>query len=466
MNDARGSEKTLFGTDGIRGTPGVYPLTDGMLFKIGVSVAKSIQYRAGQKRASKVIIGRDVRLTGSRIESILSDAIVFHGIDAVLTGVITTPGLSFLVKDLGADMGIMISASHNKASDNGIKFFNQDGFKLSAEEEAWLENVLFSNLINVPNGTTNKKIGRVHFLDNAQSRYVKFLLSTCPGLDLKGIQVVLDCGWGAASGFAPRIFKKMGAHLTSMHNKPSGKKINQGGSVNPSYLRDLVLQREADIGIALDGDGDRCILVDEKGNILDGDYILAIIGNFLLKEDKLRSKTVVGTVMSNMGLKESLENNGAKLITTKVGDKYVLKALLDNKLNLGGEQSGHIVFLDYLPSPDGILTGLQVLRVMKETGLSLSKLKRCMRKFPQVLTNVDVREKMPFEDIPFLASRLEQYNQELKTSGRILLRHSGTENVARIMVEGKDENMIKEIADCLAGVIKEEIGLELEGNHV
>jgi len=454
----------LFGTDGIRGTPGFYPLTDGMIFKIGLSIAKIIAYKRRKKDAPRVVIGRDTRLTGRRIEAILCDALNFYSIDVFSTGVITTPALSFLVREIGVDMGIMISASHNKPTDNGIKFFGPEGFKLSYEEEEWIENIIFSNLIHRPTTLRNQHMGKVYPIKRAQGQYINFLKSTVKDLTLENMHIAIDCGWGAGSQIAPRLYRKLKANVTSIHDEPKGESINIGGALDPSYLSKIVLQKNADIGIALDGDGDRCILVDEKGNILDGDYILAIIADYLIKKRELPKNTIVTTVMNNFGLRLFLEEIGGKIITTKVGDKYVLKALKENGLNIGGEQSGHIIFLDYLPSPDGLLTSLQVLRVLKEAGKPLSEIAGRMVKFPQVLVNVEVRKKIPFSDMPSVYGELDYFNDLLKGKGRILLRYSGTENVARVMVEGKDEKLIQEIANTLAEAIKKEIGTATEVN--
>jgi phosphoglucosamine mutase len=459
----------LFGTDGIRGTPGVYPLTDDMLANIASSLAQSIigdtsrqSYELKNKGKcphKRIVIGKDTRLSGDKIEKILIDNIKVFGIDVFLVGTITTPGLSFFVKDLKANVGIMISASHNKATDNGIKFFNSKGYKLSEQEEERVENIIFDNLVNRPQIPAGVK-GRVLKIKNAQDRYVKFLTSTVAGLDLTGCKIALDCAWGAAAPFAKKLFTDLGAKVSSIHDKPSSLKVNEGGAIDPSILKKLVLDSKADIGIAVDGDGDRGILVDDKGHVVDGDYEIAIIARYLRAKDKLAKNTVVGTLMSNYGLKESLERAGVKIICTNVGDKYVLEALVANNLTVGGEQSGHIIFLDYLATPDGLLTALQMLRVMKETERSLSELCRCMTKFPQILVNIKVKEKKPFEQMPLVEAKLKEFTDRLKDEGRILLRYSGTENLARVMVEGKEKELIENIAHSLASEIKQEIGAE------
>jgi phosphoglucosamine mutase len=451
----------LFGTDGIRGTPGVYPLTKEMLITIAGALSQHILNNPELKTTSRprVVIGKDTRISGADIEKILSDSIRTFGIDVLLTGIITTPGLSYFVKDLKADVGIMISASHNKASDNGIKFFNSKGQKFSESIEEDVEDIIFTDIVLKPKHTSNKHTGRLIKVKDAQVKYAKFLKATVNNLNLKGLTVALDCAWGAAAPFGKKVFSDLGAKVAAIHDKPSGHNINEGGAINPSILKKLVLDSKADIGIAVDGDGDRGILIDEKGQIVDGDCTIAIIARFLADNKKLPKNTVVGTVMSNFGLKVSLEEMGINIICTDVGDKYVLEALLNNELSLGGEQSGHIIFLNYLCTPDGLLTALQMLRVMKETQKSLSELCKCMTKYPQILVNIKVKEKMPFDQMLSMNTKLREYNERLKDQGRILLRYSGTELLARVMVEGKDKNTIEEIAHSLASQIQQEIGV-------
>ena len=453
------NKQKLFGTDGIRGTPGVYPLTDHMLGIISQSLAESIVQESKGKKKPCIVIGKDTRLSGENIEGILFNSITSLGVDVLLLGTITTPGLSFFVKDLKANAGIMISASHNKASDNGIKFFDAKGYKFSELEEEKVENIIFERMVSKHKPQAKVK-GKVSTVADAQVRYSEFLKSTVPGLNLEGLIVALDCAWGAAAPFGRKVFTDLGAIVVSIHDKPSGHNINEGGAINPSLLKKLVLDSKADVGVAVDGDGDRGILVDENGEIVDGDCTIAIIARSLAGENKLLKKTVVGTVMSNYGLRVSLEELGVKLIATNVGDKFVLEALLKNKLNLGGEQSGHIIFLDHLCTPDGLLTALQVLKVMKSTSKPLGELCKCMTKFPQILVNIKVKEKKPFEQMPMVNEKLELYTNRLKTDGRILLRYSGTEHLARVMIEGKDKATIEEMAHSLAEEIRQEIGIK------
>lgn len=460
MKDLLLERNKIFGTDGIRGTPGEYPLTDAML----KAIARAVGWKAGKGRGKRpaVIIGRDTRLSGGRIEGILAQNIADFGVDVLSAGTITTPALSFLVHRLKADMGMMISASHNKAQDNGIKFFNRKGHKYREHEEEEIESAIYRMLIRPAEFVPDKKKGKIGGLDDAQELYLDFLASTVKGLDLSGITVALDCAWGAASPFAKRLFQKLGAKVFAIHDTPSGSNINEGGAVNPGLLKKLVLETEADAGVAVDGDGDRGILVDDLGEILDGDAILAVIARQMIAEKRLIKNTVVGTVMSNCGLAASLEQAGGRIICTDVGDKYVLEALLKNGLNLGGEQSGHIVFLEHLPTPDGLLTALQVLRVLRLSGTRLSELRRCFCRFPQVLVNVKVRERRPFSQMPQVMSRLRECESMLKSEGRVLLRYSGTEPLARVMVEGRDKAQIESLAGSLAETIRQEIGTVVE----
>lgn len=456
----------LFGTDGIRGTPGEYPLTDAMLSKIAKAISVFISKKhtgvlvsrcLGVPKVSTVIIGKDTRLSGPKIEIILAKTFSSQGISILLAGIITTPGLSYLVRENKADMGIMISASHNKPTDNGIKFFNSKGHKLSLEDEEKIEKILLQ--IEAKGLPKSKTKGKARNLKDVHTKYIRFLLSTVKGLDLKGMRIALDCAWGSAALFAKEIFKELKAEVHAIHDKPKGTHINIGGAIEPRIIKDLVLKTKAHIGIALDGDCDRGILLDEKGNIVDGDHILAIMANYLNENKKLTQNTLVTTVMANYGLKVCLDKIGCKMIMTPVGDKHVLDSIVKNKLNLGGEQSGHIIFYDHLPTPDGLLTALQILKVMKDTNCKLSELSQCMAKFPQILVNIKVKEKRPFEHLPGLEERLKHCNAKLKDKGRILLRYSGTELLARVMVEGMSHALIEDIANSLAEHIRQEIGV-------
>ncbi len=455
----------LFGTDGIRGTPGEYPLTDGMLFKIGKGCARLLFHNRAKnyQYQPRIVIGNDTRISCYQIETFLTSGITSCGVDVLLAGTIPTPGLAFLTTLYEADMGLMISASHNRPEDNGIKFFSHSGHKLSEKEEEIMENIIFNTLLNFNEPAINK-IGFIHRAEDSRKKYSDFLKSSVPDLDLSGFKIVVDCGNGAVSHIAPELFRNMGAEVFSAGDKPNGTNINVGyGVLHPETISEFVTREGADIGFAFDGDGDRLILADEKGNVLDGDYIMAITGIHMLKHNRLSKNTVVATVMSNWGLEEAIQGAGGRLIRTSVGDKYILETMRKQGLVLGGEQSGHIIFLEHSTTGDAMITALQILKVMKETNKKLSRLSQCMSKLPQVLINVGVRQKRPFDSISRIAQAISYSNARLKGNGRLLVRYSGTEPVARIMVEGRDQQLIQEVANFIADAIKENLGFSVIG---
>lgn len=450
----------FFGTDGIRGIPGEYPLTDGMLFKIGGSAAKLLLQRQQGRDAPqpKIVIGKDTRLSGHKLETILANGITSCGVDVLLGGIISTPGIAFLARNLKADLGLMISASHNKPEDNGIKFFTNLGHKLSESEEEWMEDIIFNSLMNFSELTPFAQ-GSVKEASDSQAKYIDFLKSSVPNLSLKGLKIVVDCAYGAVSSFAPQLFKDLGAQVFSIGDQPDGTNINLGcGVLYPENMAEMVTRYNADIGLAFDGDGDRLILSDEQGNILDGDYIMAIIGIQLLKQNRLPKNTIVTTVMSNFGFEEAIGRAGGRLIRTPVGDKYILETMRKQGFIFGGEQSGHIIFLEHSTTGDALITALQILKVMKKEGKKLSQLSQCMSKLPQVLVNVRVKQREPFDSVPGVSKVISESNNRLKGNGRLLVRYSGTEPVARVMVEGKDQRLIKEVADSIASAIQEYLG--------
>ncbi|MFC1658422.1 phosphoglucosamine mutase [Candidatus Omnitrophota bacterium] len=454
-------KERLFGTDGIRGIPGDYPLTDGMLFKIGRSAAKLLLHRqqgATNAPIPQIIIGNDTRLSGYKLETILRSGITSCGVNVLLGGVVPTPGLAFLTRKFKADMGLMISASHNRPEDNGIKFFSESGYKLSEREEQWMEDIIFSSLLNLDESNIYK-LGSVIQVEEGQEQYIGFLKSSVSDLTLGGMKIVVDCGNGSVSNFAPRLFRELGAEVISVGDRPNGTNINVGfGVLHPEKMAEIVTKFRADIGFAFDGDGDRLIMSDEKGNVLDGDYIMAIIGLHLLKQNRLPKKTIVSTVMSNCGFEVAIRTAGGTLLRTDVGDKYVLERMREQGFAFGGEQSGHVIFLEHSTTGDSLITALQVLKTMKETGRKLSQLAQCMNKFPQVLVNVEVKQRKPLESVSEVCQAVSDSNKRLKGNGRILVRYSGTEPVARIMVEGKDMELIEEIANCVAGAIRKKLG--------
>ena len=451
----------LFGTDGIRGIPGEYPLTDGMIFKLAKATAYLLLSQKNQREISakglKIVVGKDTRLSGQRMEVVFLNGISSYGVNAFLTGVIPTAGLAFLTKDLKADLGVMISASHNRAEENGIKFFSGSGYKLPKSQEDRIEELIFINLAD--SQVSSGGSGTIRRVEDAQRRYADFIKSVTPRLDLGGLKIVLDCAHGAVSEVAPLVFKELGAEVISLNDQPNGMNINLNcGALHPENIAKLIISHKAEVGFCFDGDGDRLIMVDKKGNILDGDYIMAIIGSHLLEKNKLPKRTMVTTVMSNYGLQKTIEGVGGRVISTDVGDRCVVDECLKNNLSFGGEQSGHIVFLDHSTTGDALISALQILKVMKESGKQLNELSQCMRKLPQVLINIKVKEKKPIESMPRVWAVISRSQSRLEGNGRLLVRYSGTESVARVMVEGENRNFIESIGNSVAAAIEAEIG--------
>lgn len=445
--------KKLFGTDGIRGVANQYPMTPELILRVGKAIASSLD-----KKKPKILIGKDTRISGYLIESALTSGICSQGADVLLVGPMPTPAIAYLTKLFEADAGIVISASHNPAEHNGIKIFDKNGFKLSDDTERKIEKAVLSE--NISNKNINgDKIGKAFRIDDASKRYIEFAKSTTKD-SLKGFKIVLDCANGAAYHIAPDIFKKLGAEVIVLNNKPDGLNINLNcGALHPEVIKEKILEEKADIGIALDGDADRIIAVDEKGNIVDGDHIMAIFAIEMKNNNKLRENTVVATTMSNIGFEIAMKNNGIDLIRTDVGDRYVIEEMKTNNYNLGGEQSGHIIFFDYIPTGDGIITALQIMNIMKNTKKKLSELKECMTTFPQLIKNIEVKEKKPFEEMNSVIDSIKQAENHLKDNGRVIVRYSGTENKARVMIEGKDKTLIEKIADNIINEIKKEVGV-------
>jgi phosphoglucosamine mutase len=441
----------IFGTDGVRGVANVYPMTTEMAMQLGRGVAYVFK---NDKRRHKIVIGKDTRLSGYMIENAIASGICSMGVDVLLVGPLPTPGIAFITSSMRADAGVVISASHNPFQDNGIKFFSRDGFKLDDEIEEKIEELIFSNDIDHLRPTA-EEVGKAFRVDDAVGRYVVFLKNTFSrDLTLDGIKIAMDCANGASYKVAPAVFEELGANLVLTGVKPNGYNINEAcGSVYPQVTAELVKESGAQLGIAFDGDADRLICVDEKGTVVDGDQLMAIFASRMLKEQTLKHSTLVTTVMSNMGLEITLKSMGGKLVRTAVGDRYVVERMLAEDYNLGGEQSGHIIFLDHNTTGDGILSALQLLEVMLAEDKPLSELASIMERYPQHLVNVRVKERKPLDDFPEIARTVEQVKEKLGDEGRLLIRPSGTEPVIRVMIEGKDQDRVVQLAEETAAVI-------------
>ncbi len=448
--------KKLFGTDGVRGVANQDPMTSEMAMRIGRAAAHVFR---DSSRRHRIVIGKDTRLSGYMIESALTSGLCSMGIDVLLVGPVPTPGIAFLTRSLRADAGVVISASHNPYEDNGIKFFGRDGFKLPDELEKKMEDLIFSGAVDAVRPTASE-IGKATRIDDAIGRYNEFVKSSAPrGLDLAGLRIVVDSANGAAYRIGPRILIELGADVISLYDQPNGMNINQGcGSLHPEMISRAVVANKAHIGIAFDGDADRLILCDENGSVVDGDHVMAICALQLMKHGKLKHNTLVATVMSNLGLELAMREAGGKLVRASVGDRYVMEKMLSGGYNLGGEQSGHIIFLDHNTTGDGLISALQVLSIMKQTDKPLSQLAACMKTYPQTLVNVKVRERRDLESIPEIAGRMAEISGKLEGTGRLLVRYSGTEPKVRVMIEGENEVEIKQLAEELAGLIRKKLG--------
>ena len=445
----------LFGTDGIRGIANEYPMTT----EVALNVSRAIAYLSKREgHAPRIIIGKDTRLSGDMFESAIISGICSMGVNAISVGVIPTPGIAFLTHSMRADAGIVISASHNPSQDNGIKIFNSDGFKLSDEKENQIEELIFANnmekLHPIP-----KELGKVFRLDDAVGRYVDFLKSTFPQqINPEGIKVVLDCSNGATYRVAPEVFAELGVEITTLFNQPDGKNINLNcGSQHPEILAAEVLRKRADVGFAFDGDGDRVIAVDNKGNVLTGDRMLAICSAILKREGKLKNNLVVRTVMSNLGLSVAFQGLGIDSVFAQVGDRFVLEEMLAHGAIIGGEDSGHLIFLQHHTTGDGLITALQVMAAMKKEDKPLSELARIMTVFPQKLINIDVKRKPEIETVPEIMAAIKQVEKKLGNKGRVLVRYSGTQSMCRVMVEGptkkETETYCRQIADVVKKIL-------------
>jgi phosphoglucosamine mutase len=449
-------ERKLFGTDGVRGVANTEPMTAETALRLGRAAAHIFKRNDGRHR---LVIGKDTRLSGYMLESALVAGICSMGVDSLLLGPLPTPAVAFITRSLRADAGVMLSASHNPYMDNGIKFFSRDGFKLADSIEKEIERLFLSNELDHIRPTA-EHVGKAYRIDDAMGRYIEFIKNSFPkGMTLDGLKIVLDVANGAAYKVAPRIFFELGADVHVYSDEPNGMNINENcGALHPELIRKAVIDHNADLGISLDGDGDRVIMADEEAKAVDGDQILAMCAVDFKKKGLLRNDTVVGTVMSNLGFLRAMETHGIKVIRAKVGDRYVLEMMQKEGLNVGGEQSGHVIFSDYTTTGDGLITALQVLKIMRESGKKLSQLAQCMTKYPQVLINVEVKEKPELESIPEIKAAIDDITTKLGNTGRLLVRYSGTEYLARVMIEGQDENRIRSMAHSLGNIIKSKIG--------
>jgi phosphoglucosamine mutase len=456
----------IFGTDGVRGTANVEPVTAETALRLGRAAAHVFknferQPRQGNRGKHKIVIGKDTRLSGYLLENAISSGILSMGVDVLFIGPLPTPGVAYITRSLRADAGIVITASHNPYADNGIKFFRADGYKLDDKIEGEIEHLVFSGEIENIRPTADE-IGKAVRIDDALGRYIEFAKASFPrGMTLEGIRVVVDCAHGAAYKSTPCVLRELGAETIVYGNQPDGMNINQDcGSMHPENLCRKVVEHQAHLGIAHDGDADRVLLCDEAGQLIDGDDIMAIAALDMLAQKTLVEKTLVTTVMSNAGLEAAVKSAGGKVVRTAVGDKNVIDEMLHHDFNFGGEQSGHLIFRDFSTTGDGLVAALRVLRIMRAKKAPLSKLAKCWTRFPQLITNVRVREKKPFEQLDGLNKLVTEAETELKgQGGRVFLRYSGTEPKARLLLEGRDAKVLEKWSEKICNAIQKQIGM-------
>lgn len=458
------NERKIFGTDGVRGTANIEPVTAETALKLGRAAAHvfagmNTRTRAGGR--TTVVIGKDTRLSGYMLENALAAGVMSLGADVLLIGPLPTPGVAYITRSLRADAGIVLSASHNPYEDNGIKFFRHDGYKLDDAIEKRIEGLVFSGEIESIRPTAGK-IGRATRIDDALGRYVEFAKQSFPrGMTLERMRIAVDVANGAAYKSTPCILRELDAEVIVAHNAPNGRNINREcGSTHPEEIQRMMKETRADVGISHDGDADRVLLCDENGEVVDGDEIMAIAALDFLQQGRLEKRTLVATVMSNFGLNETFESHGGKVVRTKVGDRYVIEEMMKQDLNVGGEQSGHMIFRDFTTTGDGAVSALQILRIMVETGKPLSELKKCLRKYPQAQRNLKVRVKTPLEELSEVSRLVAETERDLAGAGRVLLRYSGTEPKIRLLIEGRDGDRINAQADRIASVLQESIGTD------
>ena len=450
--------RRLFGTDGIRGIANIEPLTAEMAVRLGRAAAYYFKKKKNKIGHHRIVIGKDTRLSGYMLEGALTAGICSMGVDVMLVGPMPTPAIAFLTRSFRADAGVVISASHNSFEDNGIKFFSEDGFKLPDEYEMEIETLIYSGEIDNLR-PTGEGLGKAFRIDDAEGRYIEFAKNSIPrGFDFEGLKVVVDCANGAAYKITPTVLRELGADIIIIGNKPDGVNINREcGSLQPEKLQCLVKEHNAHIGLAHDGDADRLIMIDERGEIVDGDKVLAMCAIEFKRSGRLSQDTLVATVMSNFGLDIAMKDAGIKVVRTPVGDRYVMEEMIKNNYNLGGEQSGHIIFLDFNTTGDGLVTALQVLTLVQKTGKRLSELASCMKTFPQKLVNIRVREKKDLDTLPDFVRVIKESEKRLEGRGRIVVRYSGTESLLRIMAEGEKEEEIIQIIDNISEAVNKYI---------
>ena len=448
---------TLFGTDGVRGVANVHPMTAEMALAIGKATAYVL--KKNHVGLNRILVGKDTRISGYMLESALTAGICSMGVDVLLVGPMPTPGVAFLTRSMRADAGMVISASHNPYQDNGIKIFSKDGYKLPDAEEDQIEDLISSGRIRDIRPTADD-IGKAKRIDDAMGRYIVFCKNTFPDdLSLEGMKIVLDCANGATYRVAPDIFSELGAEVTAIHCEPNGVNINERcGSQHTQDLAARVRENHADVGLAFDGDGDRLIAVDERGEEITGDHIMIICGKMYKERGKLAKNLIIPTVMSNFGFMVALKELGIDHAAAKVGDRYVLELMQQKGAVMGGEASGHVIFLDHHTTGDGILTALQLLAAIRLYGKPLSELSKLMKMAPQKIINVDVKNKPPIEKIPELQAAIKSAEGELGDKGRVLIRYSGTQSMCRVMVEGPTEEMTNRLTQSLADCVRKCIG--------
>lgn len=457
---AKNPSLKLFGTDGVRGKANVPPMTVEIALALGRATGKMFRSRVGK---SRVVIGKDTRLSCYMFENALISGLCSMGVDTLMLGPFPTPGVAFITRAYRADAGIVISASHNPYYDNGIKIFSSEGFKLPDAWEAEIETLVAQNNYSdwLP---ADDEIGRNTKIHDADGRYIEFLKATFPRkLSMKGIKVALDCANGAAYKVAPLVFKELDAQVFVCGNNPDGLNINEDcGSLHPQTIQKAVIDHKADVGIALDGDADRVIMIDENAQIVDGDTILAICAKDLKKRGLLKNDRVVATVMANFGFMKAMEEQGIQVIRSQVGDRYVIQEMIKHDANLGGEQSGHLLFLDHNTTGDGLVSALQVIQIMIETDSKLSDLAAIVKRYPQASVNVKIGSKPPLESLTQTKEAISEVEKALSDAGRVLVRYSGTENICRVMVEGPKQKQVQQFAKTIANAVQNEIGLK---NH-